>query len=47
MKNNCVDEDQSFNGKTESGHGGIEPVIPAFGMLKLEDAKFHASWTIR
>lgn len=23
VKNNCVDEDQSFNEKTESGHGGM------------------------
>lgn len=22
-KNDCVDEDQSFNEKTESGHGGM------------------------
>lgn len=23
VKNNCVDEDKSFNEKTESGHGGM------------------------
>lgn len=40
MKGTCMDDDQSFNEKIESGH---EPVVPVFGIPRPKDGKFHAN----